>query len=115
MGMSITITDSAARKITELLESEIKEKGQDTFLRLSVEGGGCSGFQYKFSFDIKKTKEDTLFKNDSAKVLVDEISLGYLKGAEIDYKKELIGSALVVKSNPNATVSCGCGSSFSIF
>jgi len=113
--MDITITDSAANKIAQLLEEEKKEKGKDVFLRLSVAGGGCSGFQYQFSFDDTKKEEDIIFENRSARVLVDGVSLEYLKGAEIDYKKELIGSALVVKSNPNATGSCGCGSSFSIF
>ncbi len=113
--MSLTITDSAAEKIMQLLKSEKKETGKATFLRLSVMGGGCSGFQYSFSFDVTRTDDDKLFRNAEAKVVIDVISLEYLKGSEIDYKKELIGSALVVKSNPNATVSCGCGSSFSIF
>ncbi len=113
--MHITISDDAAGKIADLLESEQEELGKDVFLRVSVSGGGCSGFQYTFSFDAKQTADDILFEHRKARVVIDTISLEYLNGSKIDFKKELIGSALVITDNPNATSSCGCGGSFSIF
>ena len=82
-------------------------------LRLQVSGGGCSGFQYEFSLDADTTDEDCVFENHGAKMVIDEVSLDLLGGAEIDYVRELVGSAFRV-NNPNATSSCGCGSSFSI-
>ena len=82
-------------------------------LRLSVSGGGCSGFQYGFSFDETMTDEDRIFERDGVKLVVDEVSLTLLGGAEVDYVEELVGSAFQVR-NPNAKSSCGCGSSFSV-
>ena len=82
-------------------------------LRLSVSGGGCSGFQYGFSFDDTRNEEDVEFERDGVKLLVDETSLDLLAGAEIDFVEDLVGASFQVR-NPNATSSCGCGSSFAI-
>ena len=85
----------------------------DKFLRVSVEGGGCSGFQYKFDFADAPEDDDTILERDGARVLIDSVSLEFLEGSEIDYARELIGSAFKIK-NPNAVAACGCGTSFSV-
>jgi iron-sulfur cluster insertion protein len=103
------VSESAARRIAKLLESE----PGGTMLRVTVSGGGCSGYQYGFGFDADKTADDHLFEADGVTVIVDDVSLDLLAGAELDFVEDLIGASFQVK-NPNATSSCGCGSSFSI-
>jgi iron-sulfur cluster insertion protein len=106
----VSLSDSAARRIAELIAAEGDEK---LMLRLSVSGGGCSGFQYGFSFDNNAQVDDHLFERDGVKVVIDDASLDLLNGAEIDFVEDLVGAAFQVK-NPNAKSSCGCGSSFSV-
>jgi len=103
------MSDNACKRLRELLQNE----DEGAMLRVSVSGGGCSGFQYGFSFDTGTTPDDHLFEKDGVKVVVDDVSLDLLAGAELDFVVDLIGSSFQVK-NPNATASCGCGSSFSI-
>lgn len=100
---------SAAAQINKIMTAE----GRQRFLRVRVDGGGCSGFQYSFDFADTPAEDDLLIERDGAKILVDEVSLEFLKGSEIDYVNELIGAAFKIH-NPNATASCGCGTSFSI-
>ena len=110
-GEELTISANAARRIAKLIAIE---GGSDEMrLRVAVSGGGCSGFQYGFSIDDVRRDDDREFDRDGVGVLIDEMSLELLKGAELDYVEDLIGSYFVVK-NPNATSTCGCGSSFSI-
>ena len=106
----ITISDSAAKRISELIAGEGKP---DLMLRVSISGGGCSGFQYGFSLDADQNDDDLLFKRGGVKVVVDEVSLEYIKGAELDFVEEMIGSYFSLK-NPNASSTCGCGSSFAV-
>jgi iron-sulfur cluster insertion protein len=107
----IEITDSAKTKILDLLAEEGNPK---LALRTFVQGGGCSGFSYGFTFDEEVNDDDFTFPiNEQYNVLVDAMSMQYLTGAEIDYKEEVMGSQFVIK-NPNAQTSCGCGSSFSV-
>lgn len=107
---SLEITPSAQRRIAVLLT---KEK-PGSYLRISVEGGGCSGFQYKFDFTDEATSdEDNAFGEDSAKVVIDTTSLGFIKGSVVDYVVTL-GNAEFQITNPNATAKCGCGNSFSV-
>ncbi len=105
----VTMTDSAARRIGEILKSE----PAGSMLRVSVEGGGCSGFQYKFDIEQAKAEDDLVLAQDSAVVLVDPVSQQYMAGAVIDYVDDLIGASFKV-NNPVASASCGCGTSFSI-
>ncbi|MEM8916857.1 MAG: iron-sulfur cluster insertion protein ErpA [Pseudomonadota bacterium] len=105
-----SISANAAKKIASLMASENKP---GLMLRLAVNGGGCSGFQYDFSFDETRNSDDRSFQRDGVTVLVDEVSLEFLQGAELDYVEQMIGASFQVK-NPNAASSCGCGSSFSI-
>jgi iron-sulfur cluster assembly accessory protein len=109
MTTDITMTERAARKIGEILRSE----PSGAMLRLSVMGGGCSGFQYKFDVDRDQADDDILIARDGITVLVDPVSLEYLAGSEIDYVDGLIGAAFKV-NNPKAKASCGCGTSFSL-
>ncbi len=106
----LTITDSCAKRIKELREME---GNADLMLRVAISGGGCSGFQYGFSLDDTIAEDDLTFENGDVKVVVDETSLGLLEGSEVDFRVEL-GGAFFQISNPNATASCGCGSSFSV-
>jgi iron-sulfur cluster insertion protein len=106
----IEITNSAKEKIIDLLAEENNPK---LSLRTFVEGGGCSGFSYGFTFDEEKNEDDFEFPIDNFLLLVDAMSMQYLTGATIDFKTELMGSQFVI-SNPNASSSCGCGSSFSV-
>lgn len=109
MSNPIIFTDSAATKVGEL----IAEEGNDNLkLRVYVSGGGCSGFQYGFTFDEEVNEDDTCVENGGVTVLIDAMSIQYLNGAEIDYKEDLSGAQFVIR-NPNATTTCGCGSSFS--
>ena len=105
----VTVSERAARRIGEILKAE----PPGTMLRVSVEGGGCSGFQYKFGMDRAQAADDTVIAREGATVLVDAISANYMAGSEIDYVDDLIGSSFKVK-NPKATASCGCGTSFSL-
>jgi iron-sulfur cluster insertion protein len=106
----LTFTDSAANKVKQLIE----EEGNDELkLRVFVTGGGCSGFQYGFTFDEVANEDDTVLNKNGVQLLVDPMSAQYLSGAEIDYTEGLQGSQFVIK-NPNATTTCGCGSSFSV-
>jgi len=105
----IKVTERAARQIGAILRRE----PPGTMLRVSVEGGGCSGFQYKFDMERSQAADDTAITRDGATVLIDQVSLGYLAGSEIDYVDDLIGASFRI-NNPKATASCGCGTSFSI-
>ena len=104
----VTIEQGAVDKIKSLLA---EEDNQELKLRLFVSGGGCSGFQYGFTFDENQADDDFVFEDKGIKVLIDAMSMTYLEGASIDYKEELMSSQFVIK-NPNATNTCGCGSSF---
>ena len=107
----VEITESAKTKIVDLLNEENNPK---LMLRTFVQGGGCSGFSYGFTFDEEQQEDDFEFPlNDEFKVLVDSMSMQYLQGAVIDYKDDLMGSSFSIK-NPNASTSCGCGNSFSV-
>lgn len=105
----LVFTDSAAAKVADLIA---EEGNSELKLRVFVQGGGCSGFQYGFTFDDAVNEDDTLFEKNGVTLLVDSMSFQYLVGAEIDYKEDINGSQFVIK-NPNATTTCGCGSSFS--
>ena len=107
---SIVVTESAARRIAALKE---QEEAADAFLRISVSGGGCSGFQYGLSFDDARNPDDHVFERGGVAVVVDDVSLDLLNGAEIDFVEDLMGASFQIK-NPNAASSCGCGNSFSI-
>jgi iron-sulfur cluster insertion protein len=109
MADPIIFTDSAATKVGSL----IAEEGNDNLkLRVYISGGGCSGFQYGFTFDEEVNEDDTSVENDGVTVLIDSMSIQYLSGAEIDYKEDVSGAQFVIR-NPNAATTCGCGSSFS--
>ena len=106
---NVIVTERAARRIGEILQKE----PAGTMLRVSVEGGGCSGFQYNFALDESRMDDDLFIEESGARVLIDPVSLDFLAGAEIDFTDDLIGQAFKV-NNPNATSSCGCGTSFSV-
>ncbi|NCX26293.1 MAG: iron-sulfur cluster insertion protein ErpA [Burkholderiaceae bacterium] len=103
----LIFTDSAAAKVADLIA---EEGNPELKLRVFVQGGGCSGFQYGFTFDDAVNEDDTSFEKNGVTLLVDSMSFQYLVGAEIDYKEDINGSQFVIK-NPNATTTCGCGSS----
>ena len=105
----VTVTDRAARQIGEILRQE----PSGTMLRLSVEGGGCSGFQYKFDIDRERDPDDVIVRRDDATLLIDRMSLVYLAGSEVDFVDDLIGASFRV-NNPKAKASCGCGTSFAL-
>ncbi len=107
---NLSLTDSAVRRISTLID---QEGGAGLMLRVSVSGGGCSGFQYGFTFDDSRNADDRLFERNGVRVVVDEISLELLNGAEIDFVEDLAGSSFAIR-NPNATSSCGCGNSFAV-
>ena len=106
----IVFTDAAAEKVAQLIE---EEGNPDLKLRVFVQGGGCSGFQYGFTFDEIVNEDDTTMMKNGVQLLIDSMSYQYLVGAEIDYKDDLEGAQFVIK-NPPATSTCGCGSSFSV-
>ncbi|MES2291684.1 MAG: iron-sulfur cluster insertion protein ErpA [Pseudomonadota bacterium] len=108
-NMPVTVSASAAKRIAAILANE----GGEAMLRLAVTGGGCSGFQYNFALDETRMDEDLFIEQGGAKILIDPVSLDFLAGAEIDFTDGLIGQAFKV-NNPNATASCGCGTSFSV-
>ena len=105
----IQVTSNAINKVRDLL---VDENLPNAFLRMFVQGGGCSGYQYGFTFDEDQTAEDVVIERGTVKVLIDAMSMQYLQGAEIDYVEELMGASFSIK-NPNAQSSCSCGSSFS--
>jgi iron-sulfur cluster assembly accessory protein len=105
----IRVSASAAKRIAALTAAE----GEGAMFRIAVNGGGCSGYQYEFTFDDTRTDDDVLIEQDGARVLVDQISLGFLGGSEVDFVEDLMGSHFEIK-NPNAKSSCGCGTSFSV-
>ncbi|MEY4718366.1 MAG: hypothetical protein RL563_984 [Pseudomonadota bacterium] len=109
MADHIVFTDSAAQKVAGLIQEEANDNLK---LRVYITGGGCSGFQYGFTFDEEVNDDDTQIVKDGVTVLIDSMSIQYLNGAEIDYKEDLSGAQFVIR-NPNATTTCGCGSSFS--
>ncbi|WP_026362862.1 iron-sulfur cluster insertion protein ErpA [Methylopila sp. M107] len=109
MTETFTVTERAAARIKEILSDE----APDTKLRISVLGGGCSGFSYDFGFDASTQADDLVVTRDGATVLIDPVSLPYLAGSQIDFVDELIGASFKI-TNPNATASCGCGTSFAI-
>lgn len=106
----LVFTDSAVAKVQGLIE---EEGNPDLKLRVFIQGGGCSGFQYGFTFDEAVNDDDTVLHKGGVQLLIDSMSLQYLLGAEIDYKEDLQGAQFVIK-NPNASTTCGCGSSFSV-
>lgn len=108
-AMNVAVTDRAAERIREILAQE----GPGSMLRVSVLGGGCSGFQYDFGFDTQAQQDDLVIEREGARVLIDPVSLPFLAGSQIDFVDELIGAAFKI-TNPNATASCGCGTSFSV-
>ena len=105
----VTVTERAAKRIAEIVAGEAAAQA----LRVSVEGGGCSGFQYKFDLVHDAGDDDTILERAGAKVVIDQVSLGYLAGSEIDFVDDLVGASFRV-NNPKATASCGCGTSFSL-
>jgi iron-sulfur cluster assembly accessory protein len=107
--VNVTITDRAAKRVNEIIAAEPSAR----LLRVSVEGGGCSGFQYRFDLVPASASDDIRIERDGATVVIDSVSLPFLEGAEIDFVDDLIGASFRVK-NPNATASCGCGTSFSV-
>ena len=109
MTESVTISDSAARRIGEILKSE----PAGAMLRVSVEGGGCSGFQYKFDIARDRADDDLVLERENAVVLIDPMSVNYMAGSQIDFVDDLIGQSFKI-NNPRASASCGCGTSFSI-
>ena len=109
MSQPILVTERAARRIVEITAAE----PATPLLRLSVEGGGCSGFSYRFDLESSAAPDDVVIEREGARVLVDPVSLAYLTGSQIDFVDELIGSQFKVL-NPNAATSCGCGTSFSL-
>lgn len=106
--INVTMSASAAKQINAIKAKQ----GLDNFLRIAVDGGGCSGFQYRFEFADAPNDDDILIERDGARVVIDTISLEFLQGSEIDYVNELIGAAFKIH-NPNAVAACGCGTSFS--
>ena len=108
-ALPVTVSARAAKRIAQILKNE----PAPSMLRVAVTGGGCSGFQYNFAIDDARMDDDLVVERDGATVLIDPVSLDFLKGAEIDFVDDLIGQAFKI-NNPNATSSCGCGTSFSI-
>lgn len=112
LPFNIVITEMAARQVAHLITLEENEAGSQR-LRISVNGGGCSGFQYHFALDATQAPDDQIFEKNGIAVIIDSISLELLSDAVIDYTQDLTSSQFVIK-NPNATASCGCGNSFSV-
>jgi len=109
-GQALVFTDAAAQKVGQLIE---QEGNAELKLRVYIQGGGCSGFQYGFTFDEEMQEGDTSIENCGVTLLVDPMSVQYLTGAEIDYREDLTGAQFIIR-NPNATTTCGCGSSFAM-
>src|SRR5215469_17440411 len=109
MTEAVTISERAARRIGQILSKE----SEGAMLRISVEGGGCSGFQYKFDIERAKADDDLVLTRDAAVVLIDPVSVNYMAGSQIDFVDDLIGQSFKI-NNPQATASCGCGTSFAL-
>ena len=109
MTQTISLTDAAARRIAAIVAKDAEK----TALRVSVEGGGCSGFSYKFDLVNDRADDDIIIEKDNARVLIDSMSVVYMEGSEIDFVDNLMGQSFQIK-NPNAVASCGCGTSFAI-
>lgn len=109
MTAPISLTDAAARRIAAIVAKDAEK----TALRVSVEGGGCSGFSYKFDLVNDRADDDIVIEKDNARVLIDSMSVVYMEGSEIDFVDNLMGQSFQIK-NPNAVASCGCGTSFAI-
>lgn len=109
--MTVALTENAAKKIQSLISEEISTN--PFMFRVMISGGGCAGFQYGFSLDQERHEDDQVFEERGVVVVIDEASLALIEGSEIDYVEELIGASFQIK-NPNASSSCGCGSSFSL-
>ena len=109
MSTGITVSERAAKRIGEILKGE----PAGTMLRVSVEGGGCSGFQYKFDMERARAADDLVISRENAVVLIDPVSVNFMAGSEIDFVDDLIGASFKVK-NPQAKASCGCGTSFAL-
>lgn len=107
--LDVTLSDRAVKRIARILSKE----PSGTALRVSVSGGGCSGFQYEFDLDTTRADDDLVIERDGALVLIDQISLPYMDGSEIDFVDDLIGQSFQIR-NPHATASCGCGTSFAM-
>ncbi len=108
-ALPVTMSENAATQIKKIMG----QPGAGTYMRVAVNGGGCSGFQYEFGFADSANEDDLVIERDGAKILIDEMSLEFLTGSEIDYTREIIGAAFKI-NNPNAVANCGCGTSFSI-
>jgi iron-sulfur cluster assembly accessory protein len=108
-ALPVTVSTRAAKRIAQILKAE----SEPMMLRLAVTGGGCSGFQYNFALDGTRQDDDLVVEHDGATILIDPVSLDFLKGSEIDFVDDLIGASFKV-NNPNATSSCGCGTSFAV-
>lgn len=108
MGQDLKLSDNCIKQLKKIFPDD-----KDGFLRVAVEGGGCSGFKYAFDVDSDISEDDRIFERDGAKVVIDEISLEYLKGSTVDYHEELIRSAFRILLNPNSETGCSCGASFS--
>jgi iron-sulfur cluster insertion protein len=106
----LAVTASAAKRIAEILR---EDGNPNMMLRIAVSGGGCSGFQYGFTLDNARTDDDIAIERDGVTVLVDSMSVEYMKGSEVDFVEDMIGASFQIK-NPNATSKCGCGSSFAV-
>jgi iron-sulfur cluster insertion protein len=107
---AVALSQSAARRVAELRRAEGDEA---LMLRITVSGGGCSGFQYGFSFDRDRAADDHVFERDGVRLVVDDVSLDLLAGSEVDFVEDLMGASFQIR-NPNATSSCGCGASFAV-
>lgn len=107
MNTPIMISENAAKRVSQIMGDS------DVGLRVYVEGGGCSGFQYGFQLEAAQQGDDIVIENNGIKLLVDSLSIQYLMGAEVDYVDDLVGARFLIK-NPNATTTCGCGSSFAV-
>lgn len=108
-ALPVTMSESAATQIKKIMG----QPGAGAYMRVAVNGGGCSGFQYEFGFADAPNEDDLIIERSGAKILIDEMSLEFLTGSEIDYTREIIGAAFKI-NNPNAVANCGCGTSFSI-
>jgi len=106
----VVLTENAARRIAML---KAQESAENAFLRIAVSGGGCSGFQYGLTFDDQRSPDDVVFEHGGVTVVVDDVSLDLLNGAEVDFVEDLMGASFQI-NNPNAASSCGCGNSFSV-
>ncbi|XP_029201912.2 iron-sulfur cluster assembly 2 homolog, mitochondrial-like isoform X1 [Acropora millepora] len=109
ISQDLTLSESCVKQLHQIFAND-----KNSFLRVAVEGGGCSGFKYSFDVDSEINEDDRVIERDGAKVVIDEVSLGYLKGSTVEYHEELIRSAFRISFNPNAEKGCSCGSSFTL-